>query len=476
MSLRLDYPTLRVFLDGMLMMMACYALLSFLWHYKRLYLYYGLYILGMIANLYFNDLAHYLIDLNGDEQAVNQAATLEVSIQSIAFIFYTFFARQLLDLQNTDTFSYRLTQWLIGLFVVRLLLDIGLAYYLPGLEADIQRLLYLIQYFSAGLCTFWIIFRIVRLRHAVASLFLVGTGLFVAGALTAVIMNLTAGADARQPALPFSFPLLPMQIGIVLEMLCYTMSIALLNRQTEQDKLIAQSQLIEQLQENERKQARLNGLRDEIARDLHDEMGSQLSSISILSQTTSRYVSDERARHRLVTIGQTARQVMESMREIVWSLNSSSDTLMHVGLRIRETAYTLFNDSSIQLHTDLTGVDALHELTQKQRRELHLIVKECLTNILRHANAQNVWFILRVEPDRLVCTIRDDGVGFDLTTQASGLGLRSIRSRAGQMGATLSIESESGMGTTIQVNCLTVNGLNNPIRQQLESSTLQQAS
>lgn len=243
------------------------------------------------------------------------------------------------------------------------------------------------------------------------------------------------------------------QIGISVELAFFLAALAYRNRQTEREKSIIQIQLIEQLRENQTKQARLNGLRDEIARDLHDEMGSQLSSISILSQTTTRYVTDERVRQRLTAIGQTARQVMESMREIVWSLNTTGDSLQNVGLRIRETALALFDDSHVTLRFDLPGTAEPLDLTGPQRRELFLIAKESLTNILRHARATTVWIDLHQEPGALRLSIRDNGRGFDPTLEQSGLGLSSLQTRAGRLSATLTITSAPARGTHIELNC-----------------------
>lgn len=242
-------------------------------------------------------------------------------------------------------------------------------------------------------------------------------------------------------------------IGYLLEILAFALGIAKRHELNRQEKLMVQAQLMDQLLENEQKQAKLNSLRDEIAYDLHDEMGSQLSSISILSQTTTRLVTDERARQRLNTIGTTARQAMDSMREIVWSLNSSSDTLQHVGLRIRETAYTLFNDSPVRLHIHIDDVTFSLGLTEKQRREIHLIAKECLTNIVRHANASLVTIHVEIQANGLQLTIKDDGVGFNSDICSSGLGLSSIRQRAERVNALLHIDSNGRDGTTIRLLC-----------------------
>ena len=447
-----EYTTLRLFLDGMLLMMALYAFATFIWHRKRLYAYYGLYLVGMIANLYANDQVHRLTDQHAPGAEISVVAWLEFTVQTLAFVCYIRFTTTLLNLRNRDPLSLRITNWMLVVLLVGQLIDTVYVWSGPLTQFDNWRgpLTNINRYTMTALVAM-LVWRILRLRDVVASFFIVGTGIFTAGSILAVTMHIM-GWDDRIPAQPFSFPLVPMQLGIVVESLLFTIAISFLNRQTERQKIRYQARLIEQLKENEAKQARLNGLRDEIARDLHDEMGSQLSSISILSQTTTRYVTDERARQRLGTIGQTARQVMESMREIVWSLNSSSDSMQHIGLRIQETAHALFADSAVRLRVSLpeAGVPGL---TEKQKRDICLIAKESLTNILRHARANRVDVRLQAEPGQLRLIIADDGIGFDLTTDSTGLGLASIRQRAAQLNADLRIESGPQSGTTLTLVC-----------------------
>lgn len=149
------------------------------------------------------------------------------------------------------------------------------------------------------------------------------------------------------------------------------------------------------------------------------------------------------------------------MREIVWSLNSSSNSLQHIGLRIQETAYSLFADSTIQLYTECDQSDELTGLTQKQRRELYLIAKECLTNILRHAQATRVWIQLQTTPDGLLLCLKDDGKGFSIASKTSGIGLQSVHQRAHQLGALLTIDTADGQGTTVLIT-LQSHQLTNP--------------
>lgn len=210
-----------------------------------------------------------------------------------------------------------------------------------------------------------------------------------------------------------------------------------------------QDQQIRALQENQQKENRVDEIRNEIAQNLHDELGSQLCAISLLSQTTSRLTDKDLIQQRLNTIGQTARQVTEAMRVIVWSLNSSSNSLQHISQRIQETALGLFSDCRTQLHIDCTPTDQPSALSHRQKQELHRIAQECLTNVFRHARAQNVWMQLQETPAGLLFTLRDDGVGFNRNRTGSGLGLSGMRQRASQIGASLSIESAPAEGTII---------------------------
>ncbi len=452
----LDYSTLRLFLDGMLAMMALYALATFIWHRKQIYAYYGLYLLGMIANLHLNDLGHILLDQHAPDSELARVGLLEVTIQNIAFVFYIRFATTLLNLRESDPFSLKISHVMLGVLVISQLADTLVLLDLSGFALSVWDVWTDMDRYVMASLSFAVVYRILQLKNTVASFFVVGTAFFVGGSIFAVTMNLAGWAD-RVHSQPFSFPLIPMQLGIVIESLLFTIAISFRNRQTELEKISFQAQLIHQLRENEAKQARLNSLRDEIARDLHDEMGSQLSSISIMSQVTAQLLpANDRARQRLQSIGETARQTMDSMREIVWSLNSNSESMQNVGLRIRETAYALFDGTDTHIDLSMPGLDQPDlvqaiPLSSKQRRDLFLIAKECLTNIVRHANARHVRVTFDQNADGLRLMIADDGVGFETSGMVSGLGMSSMRQRATQLGGELSIESEPGMGTTVQV-------------------------
>lgn len=208
-------------------------------------------------------------------------------------------------------------------------------------------------------------------------------------------------------------------------------------------------------------QIRLQHTRDRIARDLHDDMGSYLSSISILSQTAHRSAVKDPAKTQatLDRIGQTARQVMDSMGDIVWSINPDHDSMAQVIARMTDVASRLFADDADQTTQVALEMDVSEEVRQLSlsaecRRDFFLIYKEAITNVARYAQASRVQVRLRREGGWLDLMVQDNGRGFDPQNPArlnpsGGNGLRNMQTRATLLNGTLRIESEMGQGTTV---------------------------
>ncbi|MDQ1090014.1 7TM diverse intracellular signaling domain-containing protein [Siphonobacter sp. SORGH_AS_1065] len=433
-QLSITFSELHLFMDGMLLMMFLYMLLLFVQQRKKIYSLYALYILCITIACRLNEASYHLPSY---KPGTNYIVLL---FESLAFLLYMRFIILLMNLPRFDPISLKFLRamelFLIGAVALDTLLWASKA------DANIRSTFYSISRFILAAIGLYVIPRILRIRNVVTPYFIIGSFFFILGCIVALVMGVT----------PYMTPSVWIQGGVVLEVLFFTSGIGYTNYRTEQEKIAVQAQLIEQLQENERKQSRLNGIRDEIARDLHDEIGSHLSSINILSQTIVPLVHDERVQQRLSRIGDSARQVMDSMREIVWSLNSSSDSLLNIGLRIQETAYSLFADSSTRLFIQIPESSQPLGLSERQRRELHLIVKEALTNVLRHARADQVWVNLDVDVNDVTLHIKDDGIGFDSTLEVSGLGMKNIRERASQMGATYNLTSSPESGTLLQIS------------------------
>jgi signal transduction histidine kinase len=195
-------------------------------------------------------------------------------------------------------------------------------------------------------------------------------------------------------------------------------------------------------------------IRDDISRDIHDELGADLSSISVMSYAAIKQLNSTGAEQTIRVIGETSRKVIARMREIVWSLHSAHDSVSHFSMRIKETAYTIFEHHPIALHLDLPPEEVDSRIPSEHRRNLFLVYKEILHNIVRHSKAQNVYIRLFLSDDHLTFIIKDDGIGFVYReNQGHGNGLLNLKQRTSSFAGTFALESLPGNGTTVTVGC-----------------------
>jgi signal transduction histidine kinase len=189
-------------------------------------------------------------------------------------------------------------------------------------------------------------------------------------------------------------------------------------------------------------------LRARIAGDLHDEIGSNLGGIILLSELTQQTPAlPEDARASLQEINATAQRSASAMRDIVWFLNPDFNTLADMVARMREFAATLMNGVECEFLTP--PLQAAPSLPLEFRRNLFFAFKEMLHNIVKHAGAKRVSIRLEQAGRHLTLRVRDDGRGFNPTAASSGHGLRSLRQRAANLDGQLSVESQPGKGTCI---------------------------
>jgi signal transduction histidine kinase len=200
-------------------------------------------------------------------------------------------------------------------------------------------------------------------------------------------------------------------------------------------------------------------VRTRIAADLHDDIGSNLSQIAIWSDVAQRQAAkdggrryaDEPLDHApepLERIAATARETASAMSDIVWAINPRRDHLTDLTSRMRRFAGEAFDSRDIVWELD--AQQAHLSLSADTRREVFLIFKESVNNIVRHSHCTRVETELRIEGNRLRLRIHDDGCGFDPKGHSEGHGLESLRERARKVGGELEIESEPGRGTTLE--------------------------
>lgn len=207
------------------------------------------------------------------------------------------------------------------------------------------------------------------------------------------------------------------------------------------------------IQRNRKRQrARLEQMRQRIARDLHDDIGSMLSSISLYSRAVEHQLQDNKIAAPLLTkIAENSGKVMEAMSDIVWSMNTNNEP-ESITSRMREYAIELFDGQPVELHFKITDGDNLPLLGMEQRRDLYLIYKEALNNIAKYASAKNIRIGLSYQSNTLTLTVHDDGKGFDTDKmKRHGNGLKNMASRAQSYGGTFDIASIENGGTSLTI-------------------------
>ena len=187
-----------------------------------------------------------------------------------------------------------------------------------------------------------------------------------------------------------------------------------------------------------------------IARDLHDEMGANLTQIALLSELAqSDFGKPEQARGHLDEVFRTAQSLTRSLDGIVWAVNPANDTLEHFVAHLCTFAPGFLQSAGVRCRLDVPEELPAVPVPAGVRHHLHLSVKESLHNIAKHAQATEVWLRLRLAPDALTLILEDNGRGFQPAAEvAPGAdGLENLRQRMREIGGTIEQRSGAGRGT-----------------------------
>ncbi|GAA4319993.1 histidine kinase [Flaviaesturariibacter amylovorans] len=193
----------------------------------------------------------------------------------------------------------------------------------------------------------------------------------------------------------------------------------------------------------------LEAERNRISKDMHDEIGSGLTQIALLSELMQ---VQERSREELIrdvaSISASARRLVQNMGEIVWTLNPQFDSLENLLAFLREQARAYFEPFDIELQLHFPDALPPVRLSNEQRRNLFLVAKEAWNNAFKHAGAHRIVIALQVEPALLRFSVHDDGAGMPAAVRAGANGLRNMEKRMLEIGGEFGVQS-GPRGTTV---------------------------
>jgi len=195
---------------------------------------------------------------------------------------------------------------------------------------------------------------------------------------------------------------------------------------------------------------KMERMRLRIAADLHDDVGTNLSSIMLASQVIENELPPfSEPRTHLAELRSRAGMTQDMLRDIVWLLNSGDGSGGDFILKLKDLAQRHL--MGIPCVFTVSGEERLRGLALEFKRNVVLFFKEALTNVAKHASATTVEVEVALNDDRFSLTIRDNGRGFDIHATPGGNGLSNLRARARNVSGSFDLKSTQGLGTTIRL-------------------------
>ncbi|MBO9564559.1 MAG: tetratricopeptide repeat protein [Niastella sp.] len=193
-------------------------------------------------------------------------------------------------------------------------------------------------------------------------------------------------------------------------------------------------------------------LRNRIAADLHDEVGSSLSSIHMLSQVAAMQHGPGNGQTEILSkVSSNARETMDKMSDIVWMIKPGESEGLSLTQRMERFMYEMCAPQNITCTLD--GTEALQKLklSMQQRKNFYLVFKEALNNAVKYSGSHTIDITVDMHNRHLCLLVKDKGKGFNTELAGNGNGLDNMRNRAKELGGKLEILSAVGIGTEVQL-------------------------
>jgi hypothetical protein len=201
-------------------------------------------------------------------------------------------------------------------------------------------------------------------------------------------------------------------------------------------------------------------IRERIASDFHDDIGSALSSISIFSEVADKQLKQqlppEQTREIIGHISFHSRAMLDAMDDIIWAVNPQNDQFNDLAVRMREFAIPLLEARNIHFDIKIQEEILNTRIKMEARKNIFLIFKECINNILKHSGCTAIKVSVNKLNNQLELIISDNGKGFDINAPHTRNGLKNMQKRAGEINGTIQVTTQPGNGTvtTLLVNII----------------------
>lgn len=447
-----SYVFFLILFMGMAGMISLYLLITYFLIKDISYLFYSLSIFCVVLSVGYR---LWLADTGLDSIENPYRFFLFPALQVSSHLFYFLFASRFLDMRRTLPKLNKFFSGAVWLLLVYLIASAIICFLFKNLQ--LNNTLYIIL--RIGLIAFAVgsVIYAVRKDDKLIRLFCIGTILMVLSATISFVFD----AFKIYPPLgeilraPFSYFL----IGYLLDIVFFTFCLGYKNQLEQREKFRLQEQLL--IQTNREQQGRMalilqtqEAERKRVSNDLHDDLGAGLSTIRFLSEVakasnkTSKFTEIEK-------ISNLASDLVDSLRQIIWSMNPENNSLKELIEFIHYYAAEYFDSNALSLRIVKPESDLSKIIPGEARRNIFLTVKEAMHNVVKHASAKNVKVEI-IADSVLKVIISDDGIGMMSmeanpgTLQGSGNGLKNMSRRMEQVGGKFSISRDKGTIVTIE--------------------------
>jgi signal transduction histidine kinase len=410
-----------------------YILFNWYFFQRREYIFYAIYILSVAA--YFSN--KYLADDTG----IVHLGAIEYHklypdkiLVIISFFFYFKFARHFVEAETRYPRMNYFMKRIEKFSLVYIIADATLLSLTHNFKLE-NVLFFLANIFFTVLALIYIFRTMIRHIEVLDRIIFTGTTLYGIGAfITLLVGQNKSSLDENH--------FLALQIGAIAEMIFLNAGLVYKSRMLQNQTIASQKQLIEKYKENQELVERLGSMREKISRDLHDDVGGELSAIRLLSEMSTPEINPQQ---KLTKISSYSGEIVQKMNEIVWALNVNNDTLQSLIGYVRRYAVKYLDDIGIGCIFKQPDTMPEMEVDGATRRNIFLLVKEALHNIVKHAQAAEVNITVEVS-DQLKITVHDNGKGIpeQLLQSKTGNGLRNMQQRIEDIKGNMEIINHDG--------------------------------
>lgn len=434
---------------GLLLMMILFSLANFSQGRNQEFLYYAGYAL-FLGLMLFTKQFYYN---RSYERNFFFESYMDFILQSLGIWFFMLFMVRFLETRRNFPFLHKL--YMSGIIFLPVVIVLYTYLHYSAVDYYWENLLenYITKNILLVMILMFLVYAARNWHHKLLRYLFWGNILFLVFSLASLLIVLDR-SSLRLPGI-LNDSLVLYELGLLVELIFFLMGLTYKNR----TQLIEQTTERERLKmENERKELEKQVAvmhahqeeRERISADIHDELGSGMTTIRLMSEIAKNKMK-ENVPVEIEKISNSANEVLNKMNAIVWSMNSSNDTLDSLVYYIRAYSIEYFDATSIECKVVMPATIPFQEISGDKRRNIFLCVKETLNNILKHSMASRV--TINIETNKkLSINIFDNGVGIDQERiRRFGNGLQNIDRRMKGIGGNYQISNNNGTETKLEL-------------------------